>query len=253
MDLPFKWLVFCLCLLRNQIFVFTLSSTPWLPTNFPYSKDNPGERKVLSCRNVQCATIQCESTENKNVICKEDDGKFVLFDLVLEPFLYLSSTEPVRKCWTKRLRGDFSSLSGVSFTASRDVPWMPAKKMSNLMDGFYNSIHGFLAASHTENPYFVVDLGAVYQIIFISYLSDFTSTAPEHFHDLDTRVGNTSQAGDFSSYKQLDYFVGPGTPNMWHTIKPPQATYARFVSVQHMVDGNQIMTLAHISINVKKP
>ena len=253
MGLPSKWLVFCLSLLWNQIVIFVLSSTPWLPSNLPYSEDNLGYRVVLSCRNLQCATIRCESTENRNVICKEDDGTFIIIDMLLEPFLYSSSTEPVRKCWTRRLRGDFSSLSGVSFTATKKIGWMPSRRMANLMDGFFFSRHGNLGGSIAENPYFVVDLGAVYQIMFISYLSDFTSDAPEYFHDLDTRVGNTSQAGDFSSYKQLDYFVGPGTPSMWHTIKPPQATYARFVSVQHMVVGNQIMMLAHVNINVKKP
>ena len=253
MDLHSTWLVFFLCFLWNKIVVPVLSSTPWLPSNLLFSKDIPGNREILSCPNLQCATIQCESTENRNVICKEDDGKFALFNLVLEPFLGLSSTEPVRKCWTKRLRGDFSSLSGVNFTASSDVSWLPGRKMSNLMDGFHNYKYSDLANTRAQNPYFVVDLGAVYQIIFISYLSDFTSDTPEYFHDLDTRIGNTSQAGNFSSYKQLDYFVGPGTPNMWHTIKPPKVTYARFVSVQHMVDGNQIMTLAHVNINVKKP
>ena len=126
--------------------------------------------------------------------------------------------------------------------------------MANIMDGVYEfREYTHVGATWAQNPYFVVDLGAVYQIIFISLLSEFSIEAHNTFHDLETRVGNISQAGDFSSYKQLDYFVGPGTANMWYTIKPPQATYARFVSVQHMVDGKQRMVLAHVNINVKKP
>ena len=236
----------CFLVAKAKIFV-TATTSIWLPTLYREDRFSVTSSIYTGCRNLQCAATKCGGDPHCALFCKETDT-FSFWYIYVDPFTDEQSTGPVKKCWTQGLRGNILTPSqGVTlYGTPAGFDNLPA---DNLLERFFYGSEASYRSETTDNPYLLVDLGKMVEVKTVSARGKRRKFGIiiDDFDQLLVSVGTVQQSGDFSSYKQIGYFEGPGTTAdvVSFTANPPVT--GRYVSFQRMKLGVKL-SIGYVSI-----
>ena len=236
----------CFLVAKAKIFV-TATTSIWLPTLYREDRFSVTSSIYTGCRNLQCAATKCGGDPLCQLFCEETDT-FSFWYIYVDPFTDEQSTGSVKKCWTQGLRGNILTRSqGVKLYGTP----VGEKNLfaDNLLERFYYGNEASYRSETADNSYLLVDLGKMVEVKTVSVQGkrNLLGVTLEDFQQLQVSVGTVQQFGDFSSYKQIGYFEGPGTTMdiLIFTANPPVT--GRYVSFQRMKLGDKL-SIGYVSI-----
>ena len=203
----------------------------------------------VPCRSPLCASCLCKSANSCYLFCQETESSFSLWKVLASPFMNGGAVEQTKICWTAQSNRNFVPLlSGVSIQGNTVHYNHPDRVVENLIDGLYTfQSDSQYHATPQSNTFFVIDLATPVMIEKIVLYP--ASNAPERFRELSIRVGNNQEAGDFSSYEEVYYYLGPvPDANFVLNIDLDVPKLARFISAQISIGGNLNLHVGHVEV-----
>ena len=240
--------------LANKNNFFTKATTPWLPTSYRNDRfTNLGALPSSTCSSMQCAGVKCDANIDCSLFCEETETKtFSLWQIVVDPFVE-ESNGPLKKCWTRGLRGNFNPLlNGVSLFATPTRSVFPHRVKENLLERFFPYNDFWYESDVADYPYLLIDLGQMVKIRAVTLLAKGTvrGNLVGDFEKLSIKVGTEQKLGDFSSYKEIGYFAGPGYTLDVASFEVNPPITGRYVSIQLMKPIRKI-ALAYFNIYIQ--
>lgn len=179
-------------------------------------------------------------------------ARCVLSDLVVMPGYGESSTADALACYTRRHK---DLATGAAIEATPSEPKVPLRVKANLVDGFYDRWtmdQCYHSKTGEASHWLLLDFGkpATFRLvkIFVQAKGDFAMVNAAR--NLEVRIGTeaVSAPGDFGSYAQFGFFVGPASAfGEEIVVERPTPVRARFVSVQKINDPETVQ-FCHIEV-----
>ena len=107
-------------------------------------------------------------------------------------------------------------------------------------------------AEFTDYPYLLVDLGQMVKIRAVNFRAKGIAwnKLVDDFEKLSIKIGTEQKLGNFSSYKQIGYFAGPGYTQDVASFEVNPPIIGRFVSIQRMESASKV-SLAYFNIYIQ--
>lgn len=187
-----------------------------------------------------------------NLWCRDPPTTCLLTSLIVSGSYQPSEPYGARTCYT-RSRG-LDMAYGANITSS--PPYNEKKIPANLVNGFHTGIIQSLAlvvdiSNTTGDAWFLLDLGdtrTVSEVMLVAQLRSSYDNGGKvsRFRDVEVKVGDVQESGDFTSYTLLGTFQGPALRGERVTLRPPAPLEGRYVSIQKKSPGD--FTMAHLEI-----
>ena len=93
-----------------------------------------------------------------------------------------------------------------------------------------------------DNPFLLVDLGQLVKIRSVSFRAkgNVRDKLVNDFEQLSVRIGSVEKLGDFTSYKEIGYFAGPGYTQAVASFAVNPPLTGRYVSIQRMQSSKNL-------------
>ena len=146
-------------------------------------------------------------------------------------------------CYTNR-RPDLAV--GAAITTSER--YNEDKRCENLIDGRYSGDIWDVAVAGVSNDtaWFLVDLKASLPVSEVLLMAQSQNHVHKLFKNIEVKVGDVPETGNFTSYKLLGTFIGPGIFNQVVVLRPSDPLKGRYVSIQKLFGGK--LQIAHLEI-----
>lgn len=182
------------------------------------------------------AALVCAWAEWCHAFCEENPGEFVLMDMFVVALNEDPAGPPFLNCFTDReKRNILTGQSNVTIhDASAVFSQFYQRKPVNLLDGYFDKDrdNAYLSDPGTNN-FVVFDLGSTFKVRSVTVQAEPGPMATQRFKEIQVRVGNTPQTGDFSSYTLIGYMPGAASgPSHEFKTPNPEPVPGRYVSVQ---------------------
>ncbi|XP_063877330.1 uncharacterized protein LOC135109695 [Scylla paramamosain] len=201
------------------------------------------DRETKSLSSLVLCGAECTRVKWCQLWCLVQPGECLLTSLVVSGSYQPLELNDIRLCYTSR-RPDFAVGSSI-FSSQRYDDTRPKE---NLVDGIYNwnVMQSSIIVSDNATAWFLVDLGVPRRVSKVLLIAQPTDLARHWFQDLEVRVGDIQETGNFTSYTLLGTFVGPGNTSQVVVIRPSAPLVGRYVSIQRMTEGR--LQISHLEI-----
>ena len=191
---------------------------------------------------VLCGS-QCMGVEWCQLWCLLQGRECVLTSLVVSGSYQPLQSDNTRVCYTSR-RPDFAVGSAIFSSPLYDDD----RVKENLVDGIYNwhVMASSIVVPDNATAWFLVDLGVSRRVSEVLLMAQPNDMARYYFQDLEVRVGNVQETGNFTSYALLGTFGGPGEASEVVVMRPPAPLKGRYVSIQRMTESR--LQISHLEI-----
>lgn len=204
---------------------------------------NTGDQTQRNLSLTLCGTA-CLKHDWCQLWCHVQPRECLLTSLIVSGSYQPSQADDALSCYTSR-RPEFAAGASVN-SSTMDGSLRIAE---NLVDGVYrrNKDEACTRKNLRKNAWLLVDMGAIRLISEVLLMSYFKKSDPVlQFQDIDVKVGNVQEAGNFSSYTLLGSFQGPGLSNQVVVLRPPAPLKGQYVSIQRWSTG--ALCIAHLEI-----
>ncbi|XP_050712177.1 uncharacterized protein LOC126996097 [Eriocheir sinensis] len=177
--------------------------------------------------------------------CRTAPTHCLLTSLIVSGSYQPSEAHDALTCYTSR---ESEMAFGANITSSPGLDYgLPKNLVGGVYTNHFRSSSLVTSATESGGAWFLVDLGVsrtISEVLLIPHLR--SGTTSKRFQDIEVKVGDVQEAGNFTSYTLLGTFKGPGMDGQEVTLRPHASITGRYVSIQRTSSG--YLQIGHLEI-----
>lgn len=202
----------------------------------------PGASPILYCSSLCSHRAWCGLWCHNSSNC-------IVSNLIVLPTYLETNLADVVPCHTRRSK---DLATNAIITAGEEDPPLASRPKENLVDGYYSYIMGDIYESPppADKKWFLLDFSQPVPFTHVVLHAQNNDRANIQFVDVEVRVGNVTVTppSGFSAYDLFGFFPGGAYEGQVVDMVSANPVYARFVSVQMLMDNLRPFQVAHVEV-----